>query len=134
LGNLKIVSTGFLLWLVLKRAMSPLQWMALMLLMVGATTSQINTDCSSSGGSFSAPLQGYVFGLLSATLSAVAAVYTEWVMKKNSDSLYWQNMQLYFFGMVFNGMALMWTGGVATLLNPLEFLQGKGCCCPFSCI
>ena len=35
-------------------------------------------------------LQGYLFGLLSALLSAVAAVYTEWVMKSNNDSLYWQ--------------------------------------------
>ena len=35
-------------------------------------------------------LQGYLFGLLSAMLSALAAVYTEWVMKRNNDSLYWQ--------------------------------------------
>lgn len=35
-------------------------------------------------------LQGYLFGLLSAVLSALAAVYTEWVMKRNNDSLYWQ--------------------------------------------
>lgn len=36
------------------------------------------------------PLQGYLFGLLSAFLSAFAAVYTEWIMKRNNDSLYWQ--------------------------------------------
>lgn len=36
--------------------------------------------------------QGYLFGLLSAFLSALAAVYTEWVMKRNNDSLYWQVM------------------------------------------
>ncbi len=35
-------------------------------------------------------MQGYLFGLLSAFLSALAAVYTEWVMKRNNDSLYWQ--------------------------------------------
>ena len=35
-------------------------------------------------------MQGYLFGLLSASLSALAAVYTEWVMKRNNDSLYWQ--------------------------------------------
>ncbi len=35
-------------------------------------------------------IQGYLFGLLSAFLSALAAVYTEWVMKRNNDSLYWQ--------------------------------------------
>ena len=51
-------------------------------------------------------LQGYLFGLLSAFLSALAAVYTEWVMKRNNDSLYWQNIQLYTFGVIFNGLGL----------------------------
>ena len=50
--------------------------------------------------------QGYAFGVLSAILSAVAAVYTEWVMKQNADSLYWQNMQLYSFGVAFNALGL----------------------------
>lgn len=31
-----------------------------------------------------------MYGCLSALLSAVAAVYTEWVLKKNNDTLYWQ--------------------------------------------
>lgn len=52
------------------------------------------------------PEQGYLFGVLSAFLSAIAAVYTEWVMKRNSDSLYWQNMQLYSFGVAFNALGL----------------------------
>lgn len=43
-----------------------------------------------------------MFGVVSALLSAVAAVYTEWVLKKNNDTLYWQNMLLYGFGSVFN--------------------------------
>ena len=46
LGNLKIVTTGLLLRLALRRYLSKLQWMALLLLMTGAATSQINTDCS----------------------------------------------------------------------------------------
>ena len=51
-------------------------------------------------------MQGYLYGILSAFLSALAAVYTEWVMKRNNDSLYWQNIQLYSFGIVFNGLGL----------------------------
>lgn len=51
-------------------------------------------------------MQGYALGTLSAFLSALAAVYTEWVMKRTSDSLYWQNMQLYSFGVVFNALGL----------------------------
>ena len=48
-----------------------------------------------------------MFGVLSALMSAVAAVYTEWVMKRNNDSLYWQNMQLYTFGVAFNAFGLI---------------------------
>ncbi|MBA0688782.1 hypothetical protein Goari_006549 [Gossypium aridum] len=51
---------------------------------------------------FSAPIQGYMLGILSACLSALAGVYTEFLMKKNNDSLYWQNIQLYTFGSIFN--------------------------------
>lgn len=51
-------------------------------------------------------VQGYLFGILSAFLSALAAVYTEWVMKRNNDSLYGQNMQLYAWGILFNGIGL----------------------------
>ena len=50
--------------------------------------------------------QGYIYGCVSALLSAVAAVYTEWVLKKNNDTLYWQNMLLYGFGAFFNFLTL----------------------------
>ncbi|VAI90013.1 unnamed protein product [Triticum turgidum subsp. durum] len=103
LGNLKIVTTGILFRLVLRRKLSNLQWMAIILLAVGTTTSQVkgcgDAPCDSV---FSAPFQGYMLGILSACLSALAGVYTEYLMKKNSDSLYWQNVQLYMFGVIFN--------------------------------
>lgn len=41
MGNLKIVTTGILFRLVLKRKLSNLQWMAVVLLAVGTTTSQV---------------------------------------------------------------------------------------------
>lgn len=44
---------------------------------------------------FTAPIQGYLLGILSAGLSALAGIYTEFLMKRNNDSLYWQNLQLY---------------------------------------
>ena len=99
LGNLKIASTGILYRLFLKRRLSTLKWVALVLLLIGAMTSQLDT-CGHKV--LSAPIQGYLFGLLSASLSGFAAVYTEYIMKKNNDSLYWQNAQLYFFGVCFN--------------------------------
>ncbi|CAH9097214.1 unnamed protein product [Cuscuta europaea] len=103
MGNLKIVTTGILFRLFLKRKLSTLQWMAILLLAVGTTTSQVKgcgeASCESP---FSSPIQGYMFGILSACLSALGGVYTEFLMKKNNDSLYWQNIQLYSFGSIFN--------------------------------
>ena len=75
LGNLKIVSTGLLFRLALGRRLSRSQWMALLLLTLGATTSQIS-GCGSDG-LLSAPPAGYLLGVLSACLSATAGVYTE---------------------------------------------------------
>eukprot|EP00241_Pyramimonas_parkeae_P006827 CAMPEP_0114248404 /NCGR_PEP_ID=MMETSP0058-20121206/13557_1 /TAXON_ID=36894 /ORGANISM="Pyramimonas parkeae, CCMP726" /LENGTH=330 /DNA_ID=CAMNT_0001361813 /DNA_START=148 /DNA_END=1140 /DNA_ORIENTATION=- len=103
LGNLKIVTTGILFRMFLKRKLTKLQWWALVLLMVGATVSQVS-GCGNK--TFSAPMEGYALGLLSASLSAMAGVYTEYIMKANDDSLYWQNVQLYSFGVLFNACAL----------------------------
>ncbi|KAL3815110.1 hypothetical protein ACJIZ3_016378 [Penstemon smallii] len=103
MGNLKIVTTGILFRLFLKRKLSTLQWMAIVLLAIGTTTSQVKGCGQASCDSvFSSPIQGYVLGILSACLSALAGVYTEFLMKKNNDSLYWQNIQLYTFGAIFN--------------------------------
>ncbi|KAK4738878.1 hypothetical protein R3W88_002575 [Solanum pinnatisectum] len=109
MGNLKIVTTGILFRLFLKRKLTNLQWMAIILLAVGTTTSQVKGCGEASCDSFfSSPIQGYLFGALSACLSALAGVYTEFLMKKNNDSLYWQNVQLYTFGSIFNmGRLLM---------------------------
>jgi UDP-sugar transporter A1/2/3 len=58
LGNLKIITTGLLFRIFLGRRLSALQWIALVLLMVGATTSQIKTDCEDGMGSaLAAPIE-----------------------------------------------------------------------------
>lgn len=108
MGNLKIVTTGILFRLFLRRKLSNLQWMAIVLLAVGTTTSQVKGCGEASCQSlFSAPIQGYMLGILSACMSALAGVYTEFLMKKNNDSLYWQNVQLYTFGVIFNMARLL---------------------------
>ncbi|KAJ8649456.1 hypothetical protein MRB53_002479 [Persea americana] len=108
MGNLKIVTTGILFRLFLKRKLTNLQWMAIVLLTIGTTTSQVKSCGEASCDSlFSAPIQGYLLGVLSACMSALAGVYTEFLMKKSNDSLYWQNVQLYTFGAIFNMAKLL---------------------------
>ena len=152
LGNLKIVTTGVLFWALLRRPLTVLQWLALLLLMLGAATSQaraLAVDralhsvvpaagltllqlagqlrrqgshvvlCSARGAPNGQAVQlrpraaltpglvkGYSLAGLSALLSALAAVYTEWALKRNADSLYWQNMQLYSYGFLCNAAGL----------------------------
>ncbi|OMP08584.1 Nucleotide-sugar transporter [Corchorus olitorius] len=108
MGNWKIVTTAILFRLFLSRKLSNLQWMAIILLAVGTATSQVKGCGEASCDSlFSAPIQGYMLGILSACLSAFAGVYAEFLMKKNNDSLYWQNVQLYTFGAIFNMARLL---------------------------
>ncbi|MCO5580842.1 hypothetical protein L7F22_034715 [Adiantum nelumboides] len=100
--------------------------MAIVLLTVGTTTSQIK-GCGEGhcGSLFSSPYEGYVLGIVSAFLSASAGVYTEFLMKKTNDSLYWQNAQLYVFGVLFNFLRLVLEGGwqkVWGLLNGYGYL------------
>eukprot|EP00899_Mesostigma_viride_P023392 jgi/Mesvir1/4237/Mv22207-RA.1 len=100
LGNLKIPGTGLLSWWLLKRGMTRLQWQAMLVFMLGAVMSQIQ-GCGRL--ELSGAWQGYFMGIMGACLSALAGVYTEFLMKKNiHDSINWQNIQLYFFGAVFN--------------------------------
>ena len=72
-----------------------------------------------------------MFGVVSAFLSAMAAVYTEWVMKRNNDSLYWQNIQLYTFGVAFNALGLVLgdlrAGDVLLLLAVLTLVLNMPC-------
>ncbi|RXH78147.1 hypothetical protein DVH24_040118 [Malus domestica] len=101
LGNLKIVTTGILFRLFLRKKLSNLQWIAIV-----KGCGEVSCDSL-----FSAPIQGYMLGILSACMSALAGVYTEFLMKKNNDSLYWQNsgkkksvqwQSFYRFGVIFN--------------------------------
>lgn len=99
LSNLKIVTTGILFRLFLQRELTPRKWFALFLLTTGTTLTQLRSPFSaSSSGTPSfliGPLDGYGLAILGTLLSALAGVYTEYLMKKDDDSIYWQNLQLY---------------------------------------
>eukprot|EP00899_Mesostigma_viride_P017924 jgi/Mesvir1/26132/Mv06846-RA.1 len=105
LNNVKIVSTGIFFMLLLKRRLSFFQWLALLLLPLAALTSQL-TACQGQP-MLAHPLIGYVLGLLAVCCSSLASVYVEYLLKKNNDSIYWQNIQLYSFGIVFNLLHLI---------------------------
>uniref|UniRef100_A0AAV1VB47 Uncharacterized protein n=1 Tax=Peronospora matthiolae TaxID=2874970 RepID=A0AAV1VB47_9STRA len=140
LWNLKIVVTAVLVRFVLKRKLSELQHIALLLLVVGVLTSQsshlrvkdqedVMTEESSkkemlmTRDSFAADTSTRDFGpgvllvLVGVTLSSCASVFTEWAFKRKSECPFlWQSLQMYSFGVLFNtaGVLLVESDDIVT--------------------
>ena len=105
LKNLNIISTGILYRIFLKKKLNSIQWSALILLTLGCTTSQLNTQ---SDNVLSTPKAGVFLAIVMALLSGSAGVYTELIIKKRPQrSINVQNFYLYIFGIVFNMLAIL---------------------------
>ena len=79
LKNLNIISTGVLYRIFMQKELSAIQWIALVLLTMGCTTSQLS---SSSDEVLSTPFMGVVLAIVMALLSGAAGGYTELIIKK----------------------------------------------------
>jgi len=101
--NINILSTACLSRLFLKRELSKVQWVALLLITIGISSTQLT--CSPAG--YSRSVRGGLWALASAFLSALAGVYTEKVMKQFDDCIHWQNAQLYAYGLICNAVILV---------------------------
>lgn len=110
LGNLKIVATGLAGVCLLGRHLSRGKWLALILLTLGAATSQIQSSCEAveAPSAGFARFMGYISAVICVFLSASMGVFTEMYMKGNPASIHFQNMQLYFFGITANVLALLY--------------------------
>jgi UDP-sugar transporter A1/2/3 len=102
LNNIKIIITGLLYRAFLKKPLRMVQWIGLGVLMLGQMVATI--DVTGSGGSAEKSqtfLMGvFVMGVL-ASMSGMAGVYNEFLLKGSSDSTHWQNLQLYMFSVFF---------------------------------
>jgi len=101
-NNLKILATGVLMRVFLGRKLTWLRWKALVLLVIGSAVTQLK-DARDSGAQKSAA--GYVFVLINSFAAGAGGVISEKLLKGNKegvvDTIHWQNMQLYFFGLMF---------------------------------
>ena len=109
-NNLKILSTGLLMWTLLGRRLTSLQWRALLLLLLGSVTAEI-TDSNQLRGS----VFGYVLVVINTFIAAAGSVLSEKLLKGGNkdgatDSIHWQNMQLYFWGMICGVIPIVWKG------------------------
>ena len=106
LGNLKIPATAVLYYLMMKKPLSDLAWLAVLLLTIGLTVTQLKGD-QEVAITVSSVLVMSVISLL----SAFGAIATEWLMKSSAtraaESLHIQNLWLYFYGILFNLLAIV---------------------------
>ena len=100
-SNLKSLATGILMYTVLGRKLTWLQWKALVLLVIGSIVSQIPSE----DNEFSSHTTGYMYVLINCFASGAGGVVSEKMLKNSTGvhpaSIHWQNMQLYFFGFCF---------------------------------
>mmetsp|Transcript_63473 Transcript_63473/g.182201 ORF Transcript_63473/g.182201 Transcript_63473/m.182201 type:complete len:337 (-) Transcript_63473:171-1181(-) len=106
LSQLKTVFTGLLFRFFLGRKLSGMQYLAIWQLACGTATSHI-PKCISSGPDSSAEASNSFWGLIltviGCMLSALGGIYSEKLLKdKAKDSIHWQNIQLYSWGILFN--------------------------------
>lgn len=109
--NTKIIITALLFRFVLKRQLTTVKWLAVLLLFVAVITTQadkIDGVSSSVGGeSHFEFFVGITLTVIGAGVTSLAGVYSEWVMKRRvMHSFALQNLQLYGFGILFSGGAL----------------------------
>ncbi|KAG0250471.1 hypothetical protein BG011_008328 [Mortierella polycephala] len=113
LSNLKILTTGLFSFLFLHRMLTTVQWISLGILFLSTAVSQIDLE---KGLSLSISIQAFLLMILFCSLSAAASVFSEYVMKERfaKESIHLQNMKLYMFGILFNGITYMLTPVAAT--------------------
>ncbi|XP_070692923.1 probable UDP-sugar transporter protein SLC35A4 [Pempheris klunzingeri] len=113
LSNLKIASTALLYCLCLGKRLRPVQWIAVGLLMAaGVCHTYSSLDLADPAGAeaeegprLHITAWGLFLVLVYCSVSGLAAVYTERVLKSQKLPLSLQNLYLYVFGVAINGLS-----------------------------
>ncbi|XP_040905319.1 UDP-galactose translocator isoform X1 [Toxotes jaculatrix] len=115
--QLKILTTALFSVLMLRKSLSRVQWISLLLLFAGVAIVQVqqegNKEASVSGGSNQNYMVGLVAVVISCLSSGFAGVYFEKILKGSSASVWVRNVQLGIFGMALGMLGLWWNDGAA---------------------
>lgn len=99
--QLKILTTAIFSVLMLRKELSKLQWVSLVILFVGVSVVQMQPDSGKAAvATAQNPWLGLVAVIISCFLSGFAGVYFEKILKGTSQSLWLRNVQLGFLGAV----------------------------------
>jgi UDP-sugar transporter A1/2/3 len=117
LSQMKTIFTGLLFRVFLKRKLSAVQYLALVTLACGTACSQLPSGRHGpKGPKGGSPLLGAALSVLSSLLSALGGIYNEKLLKgRPAASIHWQNIQMYVWGVAFNGLGAYMKDGRAFL-------------------
>uniref|UniRef100_A0AAY5F459 Solute carrier family 35 member 2 n=1 Tax=Electrophorus electricus TaxID=8005 RepID=A0AAY5F459_ELEEL len=116
--QLKILTTALFSVLMLRKSLSRVQWLSLLLLFTGVAIVQVEQDGSKQKEAAVSPAtQSYVKGLLAVVVSCLssgfAGVYFEKILKGSSASVWLRNVQLGIFGTLLGLLGMWWNDGAA---------------------
>lgn len=112
-GQLKLGFTAVCAWVFLSRHLMSVQWLALLLLMVGAALSQVDPVLLLHGTiTLKTTTRGLFLSVVHSLLSAFGGVYTELVLKDGAatQSMAFQQVMLYSWGTLLNGLLVLLRG------------------------
>ncbi|XP_062247003.1 UDP-galactose translocator [Platichthys flesus] len=114
--QLKILTTALFSVMMLRKSLSKVQWVSLLLLFAGVAIVQVQQQEGNKEASDSSN-QNYMVGLIAVVISCLssgfAGVYFEKILKGTSASVWVRNVQLGIFGMALGMLGLWWNDGPA---------------------
>ncbi|KAM7411139.1 hypothetical protein PAMA_021224 [Pampus argenteus] len=115
--QLKILTTALFSVLMLRKSLSRVQWISLLLLFGGVAIVQVQQEGNKEASVLDTSNQNYTVGLVAVVISCMssgfAGVYFEKILKGSSASVWLRNVQLGVFGTVLGMLGLWWNDGAA---------------------
>uniref|UniRef100_A0A8C6WMZ1 Solute carrier family 35 member 2 n=1 Tax=Neogobius melanostomus TaxID=47308 RepID=A0A8C6WMZ1_9GOBI len=115
--QLKILTTALFSVLMLRKSLSRVQWVSLLLLFAGVAIVQVQQEGNKESTLTDSSSQNYTVGLVAVVISCLssgfAGVYFEKILKGSSASVWMRNVQLGLFGMALGLLGMWWNDGAA---------------------
>ncbi|XP_059188253.1 UDP-galactose translocator isoform X3 [Centropristis striata] len=115
--QLKILTTALFSVMMLRKTLSRVQWVSLLLLFGGVAIVQVQQEGNKEASVSDSSNQNYSAGLVAVVISCLssgfAGVYFEKILKGSSASVWVRNVQLGIFGTALGMLGLWWNDGAA---------------------
>ena len=122
--QLKILATAMFSVIMLRRKLSGLQWLALLLLFAGVSVVQLQPQSATSSAKVATeqnPMLGLLAVVVSCLMSGFAGVYFEKILKGTSQTLWLRNVQLSVLGIVIGCITMEINDGESVHKNGMFF-------------